>query len=446
MLETVTRDGASRRRVGRRSVMLAVAVALLTSLAVIPSGAQEPATLPAETITNIEYTAPVPATTQGNRLDLYLPERVEGEPVPLLMWTSGSAWFSDAGKTGAATWANAFRSRGFAVAGVSIRSSSQVKFPGQLHDIKAAIRWLRSNAEEYGIDPNRFAIAGNSSGGWTAAMAGVTNNVGEELEGTTGVTGVSSAVQAVVDFYGPTNFLLMDYQEPSVIVHDSPTSPESLLIGCAIQTCPELTERANPLNYVNEDDPPFLIMHGTADVLVPHGQSRILYEEMREICHDAVFHSVPGIGHSHSYVTNNSQAQNQTVFKSSADCTETVTQGFEGETAPNYDYIEAFLHRAYAAMEAEPPVTTAQLTAEATTGLGWYVKPVVTLTADDSPSWGSGVATTEYRIDGGPWTIYEGPVLVDGNGERVVEYRSVDANGNVEEANALTFTAVGRHD
>lgn len=96
-----------------------------------------------------------------------------------------------------------------------------------------------------------------------------------------------------------------------------------------------------------------------------------------------------------------------------------------------------------------PPVTTAELTSEAITGFGGHVKAVVTLTADDGPSGGSGVAGTEYRIDGGDWTSYDGPVLVDGNNpprEVVFEYRSVDANGNVEEAKALTFTPVGKHD
>ncbi|MEV6812211.1 alpha/beta hydrolase [Micromonospora sp. NPDC051296] len=420
-------------------------VGLITSLATAPAAAQNSeaaATLPETTITNIAFTPPVPANTQGNRLDLFLPERAAGKPVPLLIWTSGSAWTSDTGKTGASTWANQLRPLGFAVAGVSIRSSSQVKFPGQLHDIKAAIRWLRHNADEYGLDPSRFAIAGNSSGGWTATMAGVTGGVSEELEGTTGVTGVSSRVQAVVDFYGPTNFQLMDYQERSIIVHDSPTSPESQLIGCAIQTCPELTQRANPVNYVSADDPPFLIFHGTADNLVPHGQSRILYEAMRANCHDATFHSVPGAGHAHSYLGNTSQAQNQTVFKS-LDCAETITQGFTGGTEPNYAYIADFLHRAFVSGEVDAPVTTAKLTSDAITGQGWYVKAVVSLTAEDG--WGSGVATTEYRVNNGKWTTYNRPVKVDGNGERLFEYRSIDRNGNVEETKVLTFRAVGKH-
>lgn len=95
-----------------------------------------------------------------------------------------------------------------------------------------------------------------------------------------------------------------------------------------------------------------------------------------------------------------------------------------------------------------PPVTTAELTSESVTGFGGHVKAVVTLTADDGPSGGSGVATTEYRINGGDWLTFDGPVQVDGGTpprEVVFEYRSIDANGNVEATNTLTFTPVGKH-
>lgn len=305
--------------------------------------------MPAETISNIEYAPPFPVDTQGNLLDLYLPERTEAGPVPLFIWTSGSAWLSDDGKVGADIWADQLNPAGIAVAGVSIRSSSQVQFPGQLHDIKSAIRFLRHHASDYGLDPGRFAIAGNSSGGWTAAMAGVTGKVDEDLEGTAGITGVSSRVQAVVSFYGPTSLLLMGSQEPSDIVHDSPTSPESLLVGCPPRTCPELMERASPLHYVSADDPPFLIFHGTADELVPHGQSRVLYEKLHGNGNDVRFHSVPGIGHAHSYMEDASHAQDQTVFTSTGGV-ESVSQGFDGGTRPGYAYIIAFLRDAFASL------------------------------------------------------------------------------------------------
>ena len=134
---------------------------------------------------------------------------------------------------------------GYAVAGVSIRSSSQVKFPGQLHDIKAAIRWLRANAAKYNFDPKHIAIIGDSSGGWTSAIAATTGDA-PEMEGSVGTTGFSSAVQAAVAFYPPINFLVMDAWalqkcEPR-FCHDSETSPESRLLGCAAPT--DLSRRA----------------------------------------------------------------------------------------------------------------------------------------------------------------------------------------------------------
>jgi acetyl esterase/lipase len=151
-----------------------------------------------------------------------------------MIWTAGSAWSADTGKSGAGIVASQLNPAGYVVAGVSIRSSAQVKFPGQLHDIKAAIRWLRANAARYNLDPDHIAIMGDSSGGWTTAMAAVTGDA-PEMEGSVGTTGVSSAVQAAVAFYPPTNFLTMDAWalrkcSPQVC-HDGENSPESRLVG-----------------------------------------------------------------------------------------------------------------------------------------------------------------------------------------------------------------------
>jgi acetyl esterase/lipase len=122
---------------------------------------------------------------------------------------------SNTGKNGAAGLAAHLNPAGYVVAGVSIRSSSQVKFPGQLHDIKAAIRWLRSNAIKYNFDPNHIAIISDSSGGWTTAMAALTGDA-PEMEGSVGTTGGSSKVQAAVAFYRlPTSSRWMPGQSKS---------------------------------------------------------------------------------------------------------------------------------------------------------------------------------------------------------------------------------------
>ena len=222
---------------------------------------------------------------------------------------------------------------------MSIRSSTQAPFPAQVHDVKAAIRWLRAHAGAYGIDPNRIAIMGNSSGGWASA-----------LEGDVGVRSVSSDVQAAVPFFPPTDFLQMDAHMIDcpffnqifglTDCHDDPLSPESRLVGCAIQTCPAAVQRANPISYVSRDDPPTMIVHGQADMLVPHHQSELLYAALREACRDVTFYSVPGAGHSVSEVTAGAEG---TTARSSRKC---HRERVAVETGPTWETIERWLHRA----------------------------------------------------------------------------------------------------
>ena len=226
-----------------------------------------------------------------------------------MIWTGGSAWLADNGKDSAAPIAEVFTAKGYAVAGVSVRSSFQATFPAQVYDIKAAIRWLRAHAGQYRLDPKRFAIMGDSSGGWTTAMAALTGGV-SSLEGNVGVTGVSSQVQAAVAFYPPTEFLRMDEQMlPGACAffnqilgltdcHNDVLSPESRLVDCAIQTCPQAVGQASPLTYVDRRDTPMLILHGQADQLVPPGQSALLFDSIRAHCGIAEYFSVPNAGHS----------------------------------------------------------------------------------------------------------------------------------------------------
>lgn len=300
-----------------------------------------------EVITNIAYTDPVPATTVGNLLDLYIPQVPGKQELPLLIWTSGSAWFSDDGKSGAAAIAEEFNPRGYAVAGVSVRSSLQVKFPGQLFDIRAAIRWLRAHAEDYGVDPGRIAIMGNSSGGWVSAIAATTSDI-LQLDGEPDVGGVSSAVQASVPFFPPTAFRQMDRQTLEqkatydlaflpVIVHDAPFSPESNLIGCPIQTCPQATEAANPITYINGHEPPIHVFHGTFDPLLPPGQSEALYEALKAARDEASFTLVDGAGHSVDDIIG---AESFTVRDVNLGGQERVGQ----RPAPTWETVEHLLH------------------------------------------------------------------------------------------------------
>jgi acetyl esterase/lipase len=326
-----------RRNRRLRPVFAATAAALsaMAALSIAPTGASADKVRGVEVFTDIPYTVAEPAGTLGNLLDLYIPQMPGRKELPLVIWTSGSAWFSDNGKAGAESIAAEFNPRGYAVAGVSVRSSFQVKFPGQLYDIRAAIRWLRSNGGDYSIDPDRIAIMGNSSGGWVSAIAATTSDI-LQLEGEPDVGGVSSAVQAAVPFFPPTEFLRMNEQF-SVIDHDSPFSPESLLVGCAIQTCPEATQAANPISYVNGLEPRIHVFHGTADPLVPPNQSMLLYEALKSARSEVSYTLVEGAGHSVEDIIG---ADVFTVSSVNAGGRERVGQ----KPAPTWSAVEHFIH------------------------------------------------------------------------------------------------------
>ncbi|MEV3973340.1 alpha/beta hydrolase [Streptomyces sp. NPDC050698] len=295
------------------------------------AGAAAPA--PARAVADVEVTkdlayAPAqPSTSQGHLLDLYVPR--SKEPVPLVIWTAGSAWLADNGRKDGDKVAAALNPHGYAVAGVAIRSSSQAQYPAQLYDIKGAIRWLRANAKKYNLDPMRIAIMGASSGGWTTAMAAVTSN-NPALEGNVGVRGPSSAVQAAVPFYPPTDFLQMDAHMPdnceafnarmgTADCHSDARSPESLLLGCALTACPDKVAAANPLTYIGQRrTPPFLILHGEPDALVPYHQSRLLYDKLTVSGHDARLISFPKAAHGTAFEMLSDDATREGAYKETA--------------------------------------------------------------------------------------------------------------------------------
>lgn len=331
------------------SVVLAVCIA-----PVVPVTAQPmPAPGPEPTFANLDYAPADPPNSNGHKLDLYIPAAT-GRPLPVVIWTGGSAWMADNGKNLAGRLALQLNPAGYAVAGVSIRSSSQVKFPGQLSDIKAAIRWLRANASRYNFDPAHIAIMGDSSGGWTTAMAAVTGDA-PEMEGDVGVTGVSSKVQAAVAFYPPTNFVTMDewaLRKCSLLggsagfCHDDASSPESRLLGCAIQTCSQKVRAASPMTYITPEDPPMMILHGESDQLVPHNQGESLYMALNKACKDAVFISLPKAPHGNwnGFLTN-SALQEAAVMRStsSAGCTVVNPTPFKPSWQTVIDFLDKYM-------------------------------------------------------------------------------------------------------
>jgi acetyl esterase/lipase len=227
------------------------------------------------------------------RLDLYLP--AAHQPAPLIIWIYGGAWRAGSKDNRGPALAMGLVGQGYAVAQINYRLSQEAKFPAQIHDCKAAVRWLRANAKKHNLDPERFAAWGSSAGGHLAALLGTSGAVAE-LEGTVNDLKESSRVQAVVDWFGPTDLLQMQ-KAGSDMDHDGPNSPESQLIGGPIQENKAKAAKANPITYVSNDDPPFLIMHGDKDRTVPFNQSELLYEALKKIGVDVTFLPVKGAGH-----------------------------------------------------------------------------------------------------------------------------------------------------
>ncbi|RMF44499.1 MAG: alpha/beta hydrolase [Planctomycetota bacterium] len=231
------------------------------------------------------------------KLDLYLPRdaQTKTEPLPVVLWVHGGGWRKGNRFPCPAVF---LVPHGYAVASVGYRLSDTAKFPAQIHDCKAAVRFLRTSASKWNLDPNRIGAWGSSAGGHLVALLGTAGNA-PELEGTLGTTGVPSSVQAVCDYYGPTDLLRMNSQSGphSRLDHDAPNSPESQLLGGPLQTQVELAQMASPIRYVDPQDPPFLIVHGDADPLVPHQQSQMLHQALQTAGVPSTLIIVPGGGH-----------------------------------------------------------------------------------------------------------------------------------------------------
>ncbi|MCO8124490.1 alpha/beta hydrolase [Stieleria sp. TO1_6] len=205
---------------------------------------------------------------QKLKLDLYLP--TEHKRPPLVVWIHGGGW--RAGSKNKAS-IKAIVPQGYALASISYRFTDKAIFPAQIFDCKAAIRWLRANADRYGYSADWIAVAGSSAGGHLALLAGVSGDVGS-LEGTVGGNlDQSSRVQAIIDYFGPSDFVLRGKTQPSRAYTDVSGS-FALLGGQSGSKLDSKIERdASPSHYVSADDPPLLIFHGQQDQVVLMDQS-----------------------------------------------------------------------------------------------------------------------------------------------------------------------------
>lgn len=198
-------------------------------------------------------------------LDLYLPAGVKNPS--LLVYLHGGAWANN----NKSQYPSFLVDRGFAVASLDFRSTNEAKFPANVHDIKAGIRFLRAKAEEYGYRSDRIAVVGASSGGHLAALVGVTNGH-KELEGSEGrYRSQSSSVQAVVSYFGATNLTtILSQSTPSGLAMRAPALEK--LLGAAPDRVPDVAKLASPVFHVDRDDPPVLLLHGDQDTQMPINQ------------------------------------------------------------------------------------------------------------------------------------------------------------------------------
>ena len=212
-------------------------------------------------------------------LDIYLPDDGKG-PFPVILALHGGAFMGcDKADMQVLPMLEGLK-RGYAVVSANYRMSGEAKFPALVWDVKAVVRWIRANAEKYEFDPGRIAAWGGSAGAYLASMLGTSAAVPELQDLRMGNADQPANIQAVVSWFGPTNFLKMDEQLASVgllapegLRHSEANSPESLLLGRKITSIPFRVRAANPETYVNPGTPPFFLQHGTKDGVVPCQQS-----------------------------------------------------------------------------------------------------------------------------------------------------------------------------
>ncbi|MFI5169894.1 MAG: alpha/beta hydrolase fold domain-containing protein, partial [Vicinamibacterales bacterium] len=246
-----------------------------------------------------EPTVPVPQPAADHRdlaytsvprrlaLDLYTPAGTP--PFPVVVWIHGGSWVSGVRDIFPGHPALRLRDRGYAVATIDYRLVPEGFFPAQSHDCKAALRWLRGNADRYGLDRNRIAAWGASAGGHLAALLGTGGGLAALEDLSQGHPGESSRVQAVVDWFGPADYRLADAQQQLTA---------ALLLGCPIALCPDKAALASPVSHVDGADPPFLIQHGTADRVVPIDHSESLHGELLAAAVRSTLTRLDGAGHA----------------------------------------------------------------------------------------------------------------------------------------------------
>lgn len=237
-----------------------------------------------ELVKNIEFGK---GGEKSLRLDLYRPKDLK-QPVPALIFIHGGGWKSG-NKNDYRFYCVKFAELGYVVASISYRFSQEAPFPAAVHDSKCAVRWLRGNAKEWSVDPDKIGVVGGSAGGYLAMMLGYSSDVAE-LEGKGGNSDVSSRVQAVVNLYGPSDLTTEYGRSHSLVTNFMGKQP--------YETMPERYRLASPVAHLSQDDAPTLILHGTLDELVPISQSDKLSIKLKLLGIASDYDRLPGWPHT----------------------------------------------------------------------------------------------------------------------------------------------------
>lgn len=240
----------------------------------------------------------IPDGDEAQKLDLYLPEKAAEKPMPLIVHIHGGGWMGGSkfpcGVAGMVL-------KGYAVASVEYRFSQKAKFPAQIQDCQAAIRWLRAHSKEYQIDPEHVGVVGGSAGGHLSSLVGTAGgkNAFPKIGGN---EEQADRVQAVCDIFGPSDFSTVvqqateDKNVKNIFEFNTPKDPYSELIGTKLDD-KEKADAVSPVHYASKDNPPFLILHGTHDTLVPYAQSVEFADALKAQGVETWLQTLPGSGH-----------------------------------------------------------------------------------------------------------------------------------------------------
>jgi acetyl esterase/lipase len=253
------------------------------------------------TLADISYAA----VSSTQKLDLYLPTGTG--PFPVVVNIHPGGFFTGQKDMVPGSTGKALLTAGYAIASINYRLSGEAKFPAAIQDAKSAVRFLRANAAKYNLDSDKIAVFGQSAGGNIAAMLGTSGNIAE-LEGSDlGNSNFSSKVQAVIDWFGPTDFTQLDTQarvqgcSANDQTHSAANSPESKYLGAAVATVPDLAKQANPITYISKETPAFLIQKGDQDCTIPVENTKMLADALSAAGLDVQYDLLKNVGHGDGF-------------------------------------------------------------------------------------------------------------------------------------------------